>query len=447
MSSPGEPGDPAASDPRARISPRALRLLLSLLTLSLAANIVALVFFASKPSSTPTTPVTAQQKPTSSSAEGAQLAALQAALASGDPAQLEAAGCPSALVKAVAVGRAFDALQNTIQRGFAEERRPEKYWKPPENSLATAQARELRGIRALGDFNQVMLSTYGRAIDDIFNEHGSRYDFLPAGKRERLLHIEKDYEELEAEIRANYIDGVALPGDREKLAWLREEQERDIAEALTVEERTEIDLRLSHTAISVRGRFGRVLETEEEYKKIYALQKVYDEQVVSWIETPEGPEGHEKARAQAEEQLNQQILELLSPAQITALRQSHDDDRSRLALLAQRLALPSATIDAVVAARDHYATLSQQINADTSLSSAQREARFRQLYKAGETELKTILGSEGQQVYAEHSRWLSHLETGHAFSTNPKDARSTMVSILNSVFPIDPPAASSDPAK
>lgn len=441
MSSPGETGNPAESDPRARISPRALRVLLSLLALSLAANVAALVFFASKPSSTPTTPVTAQQKPTSSSAEGAQLAALQAALASGDPAQLAAAGCPPEVMKALAVLRAVDALRDATQKFDTRLSPGAKYWQPPVSVYSPDTARELRlGIlRATSDLDHALVSVYGQDQSEMFPLFGSDdYAFLSPEKRERLRQIKRDYAELEAELEAAIKNNVRLPGDREQLTLLRQEKERDIAALLTPEDREQIELRTSQSAKRAQERFGRVLETEEDYKKVYALQRAFDDRFYSGGVEP--TREWKESRAQAENALHDEIFALLSPPQLAALRQLHDHDREAAVDLAHRLALPVTTTDEVLALRDRTATFSAQVNADPSLSGTQRETRFQELAATSRAELVRLLGSQGARAYIEHTDWLSLLEKNQAFSTNPRDAPSRLESILTQVHPLARPA-------
>lgn len=372
--------------------------------------------------------------------ERARFADLQAALASGDPAKLAAAGCSPEVIKALTVGRAFDVLRASAQNFDARLAPGEKYWQPPDSHSTPEAARERRlaEMRTLGDFNRALRGAYGQDIDEMFNGFGSqRRDFLPPEKRERLRRIAEDYGELEAEVHAASEDSVQLPSDREKLKLLQKEKERDIAEALTPAEREMLDLHTSTSAEMVRGRFGRVLETEEEYKKIYALQKAFDDQF-SGEEAMQTP-GWAEAREKAEEALNEQFLAQLTPQQIAALRQQHDNDRDTIAGLTRRLNLPEATVDHVLATRERYAALSAQVNADPALSPQQKESRFQELAATGKAELARFLGPQGTEVYVDNSRWLSILENGSAFSVNPNDAPNRMDSLFNTVHSLQLP--------
>ena len=60
-----------------------------------------------------------------------------------------------------------------------------------------------------------------------------------------------------------------------KLRLLR--AERDIAALLSPSELADYELRTSPSAATVRHRYGGALQTEDDFRKVYARPKAYDE--------------------------------------------------------------------------------------------------------------------------------------------------------------------------
>jgi hypothetical protein len=369
----------------------------------------------------------AAQAGTEGGAAQSRVSALLAALASGDAAALAAAGVPPETIKFIAIGRAFDALQSQ-GRMERSQNDPVKYWRPAQRNDDPVAARERRlaETQAELEFRNALQRAYGQDIGEIFDKRESRYAILSPEKRERLLRIEQDYTELEAQINAYMDRGIQLPADREKLALLRREKERDLAAALTPEEREQLDLRNSGAANLIRHRFGSVIESEEEYKKFYALQKAFEDRFN--LDQPSIAVGSAaarelmQARQEASRKLNEEFRALLTPEQIATLRQKADQDRDLVAGLAQRLSLPASATDTVLAVRERYSAQSRQIHGDAALSVEQRRSQLQNLAVAGQAELEATLGKDGAAAFGQHARWMMMLRNGNAFSTDPKDA-------------------------
>lgn len=385
---------------------------------------------------------TALIAPTQRGADGvsarAHISALQAALASGDMEALTAAGVPPEMIKLISVGRAVDVLQAHSRKSREARSDPAQYWKPEarNNDLAATRERRLAETKAQLEFRSALQRAFGQDIDEIFDGRESHHGLLPPEKRERLRRIEQDYSELEAQITALMDQGIELPADREKLALLRREKERDLAAALTPEEREQLDLRTSSAADAIRHRFGAVIATEEEYKKFYALQKAFDDRF-NQDQPPSSPAaGRERAQArqEASRQLSEEFRALLSPEQIATLRQRSDQDRNLVAGLAQRLNLPAGATDTVLAVRERYAAQSLRIVGDTTLSPEQRRSQLQNLATTGEVELEAALGKEGAAAYSQHVRWMMILRNGNAFSTDPKDALPNQDTLTATIF-------------
>jgi hypothetical protein len=345
--------------------------------------------------------------------------ALRAALASGDPAALTAAGVPAETIRALTVGQAVDAFVDH-QRAMQPKGERVRYWRNLARAEDTALGAERK--RAEQNINEAFQRVYGEGVGDLFfSRRSSGRSVLAPATRARLDRIERDYEEMEQQITASQDGSPLLHSDREKLELLQVEMRRDLDAALTPAERELIALHDSHTAYTVRDRFGAVLETEEDYKKIFALQKAFDDRLIG-SGTQESPESQRKS----EQKLMDDIRAALGPEKWAAAQRAGDPDVRILEFLQQRLHLPNERTEAVLAARSRYAAQSQQINADLGLSEFDRKTQLQMLATRAKSDLANELGFEGSEAFAKQAGWISILQNGRAFSLDPADAPLTV---------------------
>lgn len=415
------------------------KLLPLLLVLSLAANAALLVLRPCPASSTKTPFTTKPTAANSTPAPNPKLPSdLTAALASGNEAALKAAGFSDDDARAIYLGRSFARLLTQMRELRGQSPGDQgKYWRGNRSRYELMSAEQRAGMAKLErEFREVMRKTFGD--DDELGIFGSnRFRFLSPAKREEMRRIERDYEEMTAEVHRQQ-EGISLPSDRAKMELLQKEKERDILAALTPEERELNDLYNSPVANNVRSRYGDLIQTEQDFKKIYALQKAFDEQFPQRRESgqrPSVPAGY----TEAQRKLNDDIRAIIGDDAIAAYRRDNDQDIRALNALQTRLNLPAGTVEQVSALRDTYATQSQAINANTSLTPAQRREQLTALANQAKAEAAAKLGQEGAEAYASRSAWIGMLSRGQGFSTNPKDA-SGIGNIRSTVFPLRPQA-------
>jgi hypothetical protein len=218
---------------------------------------------------------------------------------------------------------------------------------------------------------------------------------------------------------------------------------------LTPEERLAYELRTSPSAAAVRSRYGDGIETEEDYRKIYALQKAFDDkypiEALSGRITPETM----RARAEAQRQLQDDIRTALGDAGYAALRRATDPDLRTVDSLVTRLNLPAGTTDRVAAARETFAAESQRINADASIPMPQRRMQIQELGTRAKAEVQQALGAEAAEAYAQRSPWVGMLQNGMAYATSPQPGSpgAMLAGAGNqSVFPVMPVGATASGA-
>lgn len=362
--------------------------------------------------------------------------ALRSALTSGNAAALAAAGVTPEVTRELLLGRSLTRAAERIRAARANQPKDDRWWRLRN----TAGNRELQ-LQQRRELSEALLAAFGEDFGLSANADSAQLAFLPAEKRDALRRITQDYEEMMAKFGAG---GVQLPSDRERLKLLRAERDRDIAALLTPEERAAYELRTSPTANAVRARFGDGLETEEDYRKVYALQKAFDDAFP--LDASGRLSGETlRQRGEAQRQLQDDIRAALGEEKYSALRRATDPDLRTIESLASRLNLPAATTDRVATARESLAAESQRINADASLTPQQRRAQIQELGTRGRQELARTLGPEAAEAYAQRSPWVGMLQNGMAYSTTPP-AGSPGLALggAPSVHPV-PPAGAAGP--
>jgi hypothetical protein len=349
-----------------------------------------------------------------------------------------AAAATAEAAHAQALGRAFARFAEKMRAARAATNGDGKWWRRSGNG-ALPNEQLLQARRELSD---AMIAAFGDDLG-IGGVDQGRLAFLPAEKRDKLRAILEDYSELTAKFGAQ--GGPQLASDKEKLKLLNAERERDIAALLSPDELADYQMRTSTSAQSLINRYGDGIASEDEFKKLYALQKAFDEKFpmesFNGRVTPEAM----KARSDATLQLQSDMRTAVGDDAYAALRRASDTDLKSVDALVSRLNLPADTTDRVAALRDSYATQSQKIMADSATPFAQRRDQLQALATSAKADLINTLGAEAADAYAQRSQWINFLNGGIGYSTTPT-ANSPGALSLNgtsgpSVYPVMPTGA------
>jgi hypothetical protein len=407
-----------------------VKLATPLLLVSVAANAALLVALSQRtPPLSHTVP--ASTATTAARGESGSTESLRAALASGDAAALASAGVPPEVVRELALGRSFARLAERLQAARTEPTGDTRWWR---SRGGAADKREVPA-QVRRELSDALTAAFG----DDFGLSGSdsaATSFLAPDKRSALRRITQDYDEMIAKYSAS---GVQLTSDREKLALLKAERERDIAALLTPAEFAEYEMRTSNSAALLRARYGDAISSEEDFRKLYALQKAFDEKypVPSGRITPDSLQ----ERAQAQRQLQAAQRSAVGEETYTAMQRAADPDLRTVDSLAARLSLPPGTADRIAAERDRFAAASQKIAQDVSLALPDRQAQLQQLGREARSQLAGVLGAEAADAYAQRSPWLNMLQGGIGFSTNSAEGPMGLIPGGPAVVPVMPAGA------
>ena len=230
---------------------------------------------------------------------------------------------------------------------------------------------------------------------------------LPAAKMSELNRINSDYDELISEVR-RAAQNILLPEDREKLAFLQQEQRADIAKLLTPDELFEYDLRSSPTASSLRYQLSAFNATEDEYRAIFKVQQAFDAQYPSpELMTPD----QRRQRGEAQAQLTSQIKAVLPPDRFADYELKTDYSYIQANALVTRLELPPTATADVVAVQKDITTRANAVRSDPALTPDQRNLQLTALGAEASGRLFTTLGDAGLAAYKQNGGyWLNQLQ-------------------------------------
>lgn len=402
-----------------------------LLAASLAGNAVLLGLVVMSPRPSPPAAVVPAPVRAGPSA-GADAAALREALNRGDAAALAAAGIPPDVGRQLALGKSLLTYSQRL-RDLQARQAGGLWWKARAPGALAGAGRE-EWVQATRELSNALVAAVGEDVLGLGSRDGEQLSFLDPGKRTALRRVLQDYDEMMARFGAG---GIQVASDREKIRLLLAERDRDIAALLTPAERAEFELRTSPTSVNLRQRLGDVIQSEEDFRTLYALQKAFDDkyprEALMGRMTPEVLQ----QRSAAERQLAEDMRAALGEEKYAAIRRAADPDLRAVDQLASRLGLPAETSVRMAEARESFAAESQRILADAALSPGDRRSRIQELGTRARADLTRLLGAEAAEAYAMRSPWVSMLQGGVAFSTTPKDSPAGALSLGGmSVFPV-----------
>ena len=364
----------------------------------------------------------------------------KALLESGDVNQLVNAGFSDEVARQLVAGRAYVTLRAKIamRRNPAEPKI--NYWRNDLDWFSPANQRRRREeMAAQTEYAETLRSLFGEETAGLGGAD-DRFGFLPKDKRELLHRIERDYGEMQSDLHMEFA-GFPLPSDQEKLKLLEQEKRRDILAALTPDEAEQLDLRSSQTAMTIRNMYGNALQTEADFRKIFALHKAFDERYDLRQYFVGGSPTQEvlHTRALAERQMHAEMRKAVGEETYASMIRASDQDYRTLSGLEKRLQLPVGSAQAVYESRDLYAKESLAISDNPNLSPTARREQLNTLAQQATTDLQASLGKQGAEIYARQSNWINLLKNGSAFSININAAPAGMFIQGNTIFPVHRP--------
>jgi hypothetical protein len=232
-----------------------------------------------------------------------------------------------------------------------------------------------------------------------------RFGSIPADKVSALKLISTDYSELMSQIRERG-NGMLLPEDRAELAFLDKEQRADIERLLSPEELDQYDRRNSSAASEIRDRLRHLNPTEDEFLKLYRLQKAFDDR----YGTRNLSGAEEDRRRDAQVQLKEQFREALGADRYTEYEIATDGNFGNTMRVVQESKLPRETAWDLVKLQRASSQTAKRIRDDKSLSTEARQQQLSALEASAVQSLTSALGEDGLKRYRGYAgQWLRNL--------------------------------------
>ena len=378
--------------------------------------------------------VTPLSSPPAAAAWNAQL---RAAIAAGDQAAVRrlmaATGLPEVAARALLRALIQEPyLQRRHQLYAAKLAEGKPFWQRPlGDGLTTAERAELRQLQRTANERSRQLA----GPDELQNLNDQRrYDFLPAAKAAQLRDLERDYAEMQVDL-SQETTRFRVPEDEKRAGLLRAERERDLAALLTPEERALHELNNSPTAQNLRNQLAYFHPTEEEFKKVFALQKAFDEKYLLPMLGGAGASTADayRERSRAEEQLRADLRRELGEVRYADYERNQAQDYRQLQAAGQRFQLPATALDQAWAARAQLLSVSEQVVRDPALPAADRQRTLAAAAVQARAGILAALGPTVGPAYLQNAlTWLPMIEKGQPLTAAQANSPGTIITTVQS---------------
>lgn len=331
-------------------------------------------------------------------------------------ARLRAAGYPKHVI-AVIVSQAVNEQNAARWKELTLPPVNGEYWttRLPGVSAASLRdpavlaARRKLSLEQSNQIKELIGSTGVEESPEYLASQRRQYGNLSADKIAQVQDIVRDYQELTQQVRAD-MQGVTLPEDREKLAFVEAERRKDLAKIMSPEEFDEYMMRTSSTASSVRSQLSAMNPTEQEFRAIYKLQETFDDQFGPNSPNQRGTQESAQARNAAQKQLLEDIKGLLGPERGAEYERSRDYTYQSAVNIVRRLDLPKENAVTVFELQKETQQRTAELQRDRSLNAEQRQAQLAALSAEVHGKVTAALGERGAAAYQESGGfWLRNI--------------------------------------
>lgn len=382
-----------------------------------------------------------QRAPDAASADAAPRAQLWAALDAADlptlVARLRAAGFPPIVIRGIVSARIEEQFATRMQ-ALRRTLDDTPYWQPsPTHYTRSAKFFEEQS-QIYRERSRLMREVLGDAFfatGEVSAAQRRQFGDLPKSKIDLIQRITDDYAEMISQVRAA-AQGMFLPEDREKLAFLERERRADLASVLSPQELEDYEMRTSPTTSRLRNALTIMDATEAEFRTIYALRKPHEEFLYP---TNSAPRMDFNRRSELQAELDASLKSALGEARAAEFARASDYEFQQLAQLAARENLPLTAAEKAFEIRNATSAESVRIRKDTTLSTDQKLVAMKTAADKARVELTAALGAAGAS-YAASATWLQAISRGTSVEFR---GTSTMFSpVAPSPSPPRPPTGS-----
>jgi hypothetical protein len=323
---------------------------------------------------------------------------------------LRSAGFPPDVVRAIArarIGQEFQDRRKALDpdaetRPFWKQNQPDAKLMAAQRQLAREQQARLKALLGPEAENDDPMAAYNQA---------RQFGDLPADTMAKVRAIQQEFEDRQMElfsITGGVISLNTATGD--KLRELERQQRDALAQVLSPAELEQYDFRNNPAASTVRMRTAGMDLTEQEFRTLFQLQDALEQQFSMRGPAMPPPEVM-RQRAEAEQQMNEQIKGLLGPDRYAEYERSLQPDYRNTSLLVSRLELPPETTQQIWSVRDDFMQRAAAVRTNRSLAPDERVQQLTTLQQEAAQAITPLVGgARGFEAYQQYGgAWLQRI--------------------------------------
>lgn len=331
-------------------------------------------------------------------------------------ARLRAAGFPPAVIRGIVAAR-VEALFRPRIAEITGDALVAPFWKPDPMGFsalgrlldASAQISRERTLLLRQLLNDPFFTQDPTATSEA---QRVRYGELPAAKIELVERINRDYADMDQQIRAA-TNGILLAEDREKLAYLQLERRKDLATVLSPAELEEHLLRSSPFTSRLREALTVMDATEAEFRALCAIHAPHVDVLFPGFGGSGGTTLEMLLkRRELEATLSQQVRAALGEERTADFNRARSFEFQQLVRITQQENLPREAAVRAFELRNNAARESRRIDQDRALALEQKREALRALAQTTSNQLLATLGNNAGQLYFKTATWLPVIAGG-----------------------------------
>jgi hypothetical protein len=207
--------------------------------------------------------------------------------------------------------------------------------------------------------------------------------------------------------------GVMMAGDEARLRELQRQRDAELAGLLSPEELEEYQLRHSDTAQAMRAQLGGFKPSEEEFRKIFRLQKLFDDEIKQAFEGLEGDQVagiREQVMTDGQAALDAELKETLGAKRYAEYQRAQDNDYQALLQLSDRLPGGAELANQIYEWKVTAQQQREKVMSNPALTYEQRRAALAAIAAATASTVASAMGQENFQSYrGTYGLWLKDL--------------------------------------
>ena len=333
---------------------------------------------------------------------------------------LRAAGLPDRLVRAI-VGAEINERFKAREDALKSKQAPSNYWDTQdfyERNVGETLERRLARLDLRREKDALRVALLGEEPPKPGENNP-----IPPAKRDDLRRITEDYDAMIQQIESES-RGLPLASDREKLAYLRAEKDKELRELLSPEEYEANQLRTSRIAQNLRWELAAFKPTEDEFVLIHKLREA-DPELSRNADNSYTSEDWNRRRA-AEKRLNDTLRQQMGEDRYQDYTRAKNYDYRQLAQLGARLEVPKADINEIYDQQRTVPDAALVIAKDPKLTRAEKESALKAMAEKARQSIYAKLGQEAGEAYLKSnqgSNWLQSLEKGTIIVQTDENSR------------------------